>query len=130
MKPDWDKLMAEFNDSPTQLVADVDCTAEGKPLCDANGVADGPFEHGFLGGATGAKVEIGAMPRWKSNCWHGEVFEVSKSKVKAVVLTATVNLTSDKIEQSFDQLEKVEATAISSLLGISNRAYVNTLERK
>jgi len=42
MKPDWDKLMEAFADSPTQLVADVDCTADGKPLCDANGVRGYP----------------------------------------------------------------------------------------
>ena len=42
MKPDWDKLMKEFEGSDTQLVADVDCTAEGKPLCEANGVRGYP----------------------------------------------------------------------------------------
>jgi len=42
MKPAWDKLMKEFKDSKTALVADVDCTAEGKPLCDANGVQGFP----------------------------------------------------------------------------------------
>jgi len=42
MKPDWDKLMGEFADSPTKLIADVDCTGEGKPLCDANGVRGYP----------------------------------------------------------------------------------------
>jgi len=42
MKPAWDKLMAEFKDSKTALVADVDCTAAGKPLCDANGVQGFP----------------------------------------------------------------------------------------
>lgn len=42
MKPDWDKLMAAYADSKTQLVADVDCTTEGKPLCDANGVRGYP----------------------------------------------------------------------------------------
>ena len=42
MKPDWDKLMEAFADSTTQLVADVDCTAAGKPLCDANGVRGYP----------------------------------------------------------------------------------------
>lgn len=42
MKPDWDKLMEAFTDSPTQLVADVDCTADGKPLCEANGVRGYP----------------------------------------------------------------------------------------
>jgi len=42
MKPAWDKLMAEFADSKSALVADVDCTAEGKPLCDSNGVKGFP----------------------------------------------------------------------------------------
>jgi ElaB/YqjD/DUF883 family membrane-anchored ribosome-binding protein len=42
MKPDWDKLMDAFAGSATQLVADVDCTAEGKELCDANGVRGYP----------------------------------------------------------------------------------------
>lgn len=42
MKPDWDKLMEEFADSATQLIGDVDCTADGKPLCDANGVRGYP----------------------------------------------------------------------------------------
>jgi len=42
MKPDWDKLMDAFADSDTALIADVDCTAEGKPLCDANGVQGFP----------------------------------------------------------------------------------------
>jgi len=42
MKPAWDALMAEYKDSKTILVADVDCTAAGKPLCDANGVKGYP----------------------------------------------------------------------------------------
>jgi len=47
MKPAWDKLMAEYKDSKTVLVADVDCTGEGKPLCDANGVEGFPtIKHG------------------------------------------------------------------------------------
>lgn len=42
MKPDWDKLMADNAGDATKLVADVDCTAEGKPICDANGVKGFP----------------------------------------------------------------------------------------
>jgi len=42
MKPDWDKLMTEFKDSKTALVADVDCTAGGKSLCDQVGVRGYP----------------------------------------------------------------------------------------
>jgi len=47
MKPDWDKLMAEFKDSKTALVADVDCTAAGKDLCNEVGVKGYPtIKHG------------------------------------------------------------------------------------
>jgi len=42
MKPDWDKLMTEFAGHSSILVADVDCTAAGKPLCDSNGVKGFP----------------------------------------------------------------------------------------
>merc|ERR1719361_3050905 len=42
MKPDWDKLMAEFKDSKTALIADVDCTTGGKSLCDEIGVKGYP----------------------------------------------------------------------------------------
>jgi hypothetical protein len=47
MKPDWDKLMAEFEGHATILVGDADCTAAGKPLCDSNGVKGFPtIKHG------------------------------------------------------------------------------------
>jgi len=42
MKPAWDRLMKDFKDSKTALVADVDCTSDGKPLCDSNGVKGFP----------------------------------------------------------------------------------------
>ena len=37
MKPDWDKLGDIFSDSKTVLIADVDCTTAGKPLCEKYG---------------------------------------------------------------------------------------------
>merc|ERR1712072_1430593 len=46
MKPDWDKLMKNV-DKPNILVADVDCTWEGKPICDSNGIRGFPtIKHG------------------------------------------------------------------------------------
>lgn len=42
MKPAWDKLMAEFDGHASALVADVDCTADGKALCESNGVRGYP----------------------------------------------------------------------------------------
>jgi len=47
MKPDWDKLMKAFKEDDARLVADVDCTAAGKPLCDQVGVRGYPtIKHG------------------------------------------------------------------------------------
>jgi len=42
MKPDWDKLMKEYDGSSTILVADVDCTTGGKELCNSVGVRGYP----------------------------------------------------------------------------------------
>jgi len=42
MKPDWDKLSAEYADSKTILIGDVDCTAAGKELCNEIGVRGYP----------------------------------------------------------------------------------------
>mmetsp|Transcript_73440 Transcript_73440/g.157359 ORF Transcript_73440/g.157359 Transcript_73440/m.157359 type:complete len:175 (-) Transcript_73440:152-676(-) len=45
MKPDWDKLMKNWNKSKrgaTGLIADVDCTAAGKDLCEKVGVKGFP----------------------------------------------------------------------------------------
>merc|ERR1711874_738981 len=46
-KPDWDKLITAFKSSASVLIADVDCTAGGKSLCDQVGVRGYPtIKHG------------------------------------------------------------------------------------
>jgi len=42
MKPDWDALGSEYEDSKTVIIGDVDCTAAGKPLCEKYGVRGYP----------------------------------------------------------------------------------------
>jgi hypothetical protein len=42
MKPAWDSLGDKFKDSKTVVIADVDCTASGKSLCDKHGVRGYP----------------------------------------------------------------------------------------
>jgi len=42
MKPSWDKLMKKFQGHGSILIADVDCTADGKSLCDTVGVEGFP----------------------------------------------------------------------------------------
>lgn len=42
MKPAWDKLMRKYKNSTGLLVADVDCTSDGKSLCQEVGVRGYP----------------------------------------------------------------------------------------
>jgi hypothetical protein len=42
MKPDWDKLTEEYADSKHAGIYDVDCTADGKELCEEVGVEGYP----------------------------------------------------------------------------------------
>jgi hypothetical protein len=42
MAPDWEKLAESFDGDKVGLVAEVDCTAEGKSLCDAHGIRGFP----------------------------------------------------------------------------------------
>jgi len=42
MKPAWDKLMRQYRNSSTILVADVDCTGAGASLCQQVGVRGYP----------------------------------------------------------------------------------------
>lgn len=47
MKPAWDELMEEYDGNPSILIADVDCTAAGQPLCEKAGVRGYPtIKHG------------------------------------------------------------------------------------
>lgn len=47
MKPAWDALMKAYEGHKSILIGDVDCTADGKSLCDANGVRGYPtIKHG------------------------------------------------------------------------------------
>jgi len=50
MKPDWDKLASQYNDSDLVTVADVDCTTEGKAVCTAQGIRGYPTIKYWLAG--------------------------------------------------------------------------------
>ena len=58
MKPAWDKLGEAYADSSSVVIGDADCTADGKELCNDNGVSgyptikyfDAEGEHKYSGG--------------------------------------------------------------------------------
>jgi hypothetical protein len=86
MKPDWDKLMDAFAGSTTQLVGDVDCTTEGKPLCDANGVKGYP---------TIKWGDPSALEDYKGGRDYASLETFAKENLKPVCSPANVDLCDD-----------------------------------
>lgn len=117
MKPDWDKLMDSFKDSSTQLVADVDCTAEGKPLCDANGVRGYPtIKWGdpsdlqdYQGGRDYATLEKFAKENLKPVCSPSNI-DLCDDEKKAQIETYMAMSDAD-MEAEIAKYEKMQADA-------------------
>ena len=47
MKPDWDKLASKYENNAKVVVADVDCTGPGEPLCQRFGIEGFPTIKSF-----------------------------------------------------------------------------------
>lgn len=92
MKPAWDELMESYKGHATALVADVDCTAAGKPLCDANGVKGYPtIKYGdptdlqdYQGGRDAATLKKFAADNLKPTCSPKNI-ELCDDAKKAVI---------------------------------------------
>jgi len=106
MKPDWDKLMKEFADSATAGVYDVDCTADGKPLCDANGVRGYPT------------IKFGDpnnLEDYKGGRDYDSLYKFASESLKPVCSPTNIDLCDDEkkaeiakfIELGVDELDKL-----------------------
>ena len=101
MKPDWDKLMDQFKGSATQLVADVDCTTEGKPLCDANGVRGFPtLKYG----------DPASLEDYQGARSYDELAKFAKENLKPVCSVAKIELCDDEKKK---QIETYMAMSIA-----------------
>jgi hypothetical protein len=118
MKPDWDKLMEEYADSKTALIADVDCTTEGKPLCEANGIrgyptlkwGDPAALEDYKGGRDIASLKKFAEESLKPICSPSNIDlcdEEKKTEIKAFMALSDSDLES-KIKEKEDEMEKAE----------------------
>jgi len=117
MQPDWDKLTKDFADSKDAAILEVDCTAEGKPICDSNGVKGFPtIKYGdpaaledYQGGRTYDALKTFAEENLKPSCSPANI-ELCDDEKKALIekLKADTDLDS-KItseEKKMDDAEK------------------------
>jgi len=114
MKPAWDQLMEEYKDSTTSLVADVDCTTEGKDLCETHGVQGFPtIKYGdpdemkdYSGGRDFDSLKSFAESNLGPQCGPGENYNLCSDKVKAKIDKFSA-MTADELQAKLDKtLEK------------------------
>jgi hypothetical protein len=99
MKPDWDKLMKAFKDDDAKLVADVDCTAAGKPLCDQVGVRGYPtIKHG----------DPNNLEDYKGGRDYAALEKFAKG-LKAVCSPAKMDLCEPEMKEKILELQKLSA---------------------
>jgi len=107
MKPDWDKLMDAFAGSATQLVADVDCTTEGKPLCDANGVRGYPtIKYG----------DPSALEDYKGGRDFKSLEKFAKEKLVPMCSPNNIDLCDDEKKAEISKFQSMAADELDALI--------------
>jgi hypothetical protein len=106
MKPAWDRLMIKYKDHPTILVADVDCTADGKSLC---------FEKGVNGYPT---IKSGSPDNLEdySGDRDFESLEKHASRLKPVCSIAKKELCSEEQRAELDALLAMDNADLESFI--------------
>uniref|UniRef100_A0A7S1RU61 Thioredoxin domain-containing protein n=1 Tax=Alexandrium catenella TaxID=2925 RepID=A0A7S1RU61_ALECA len=110
--------MDDFKDSPTALVADVDCTAEGKDLCNTHGVKGYPsIKYGepgdlkdYQGGRSYEDLKKFADENLGPTCGPTNL-DLCSADVKAKI-EGFVKMTADRLEGKIRNAEKVLAEEV------------------
>ena len=87
MKPAWDSLMQDFEESDTILVADVDCIEAGKSLCDKVGVKGFPtIKYG----------DPNDLQDYKGSREHAELFKFAETLKPGCVVDTLENCSEEE----------------------------------
>jgi len=112
MKPDWDKLMKE-DFGAAALVADVDCTAAGKPLCERVGVKGYPtIKYGdpsaledYKGGRSFADLKKFASENLKPMCSPSNI-DLCDDEKKAEI-NKLMEMSDEDLDAAISEKEKL-----------------------
>lgn len=105
MKPDWDKLMKQYKDHASALVADVDCTAAGKPLCDSNGVRGFPtIKYG----------DPGALEDYKGGRDFNALSKFADENLKPMCSPSNLDLCDDEKKQEIEDMMKLSVEDLNT----------------
>lgn len=108
MRPDWDYLMKRFEGHASVLVGDVDCTADGEPLCEKHGVQGVPT---IKWGDPSAleEYEAGSGGKWMAgNGWPEMLPELRKRSADMKAELKEAKMKRDELEAAGGAEEEVE----------------------
>jgi hypothetical protein len=133
MKPAWDKLMDEYSDSPSALIADVDCTESGKDLCEKHGVQGFPtIKYGdpddlkeYPGGRSFDDLKKFASESLGPQCGPGENYNLCSDKIKAKIDKFS-KMSVAELQEKIDKA--VEKAIVDVPLMNKAKAYVAKME--
>merc|ERR1719333_896871 len=139
MKPAWDKLIAEFKDSKTALVADVDCTAGGQALCNEVGDRGYPtIKYGdpnnledYKGGRALKDLEKFAKENLGPTCGPANLDlcdAEKKAQIEEFMKMSDSDLAS-KVKEGSDSMAKIEKDFESFVDGLQKQ-YKEASEKK
>jgi len=139
MKPAWDKLSEEFKDSKTAVIADVDCTAAGKALCDKIGVRGYPtIKHGdpnnledYKGGRDFDSLKKFSEENLGPTCGPGNL-DLCDEEKKALISKFSAMSASDleaAVKEKTDAAEKLE-TDFKEFVEALQKQYTEANEKK
>ena len=119
MKPDWDSLAADFKDNEKVIIADVDCTTDGKSLCEKYGVRgyptikyfNPPDEEGedYKGGRDLASMKKFAETELGPGCSVDQMENCSDEQKKE--LKTYIDMPADKRAAKLEELKKALESA-------------------
>jgi len=128
MKPDWDKLMTEFEGNADGLVADVDCTSDGgKPICEKVGVKGYPtIKWGdvnelaeYEGGRDLAALQTFASENLKPLCGPKKLELCDESKKKEI--KSLMARSDDDLAKEIKDKEATIAKAVEKHKGLQEK---------
>merc|ERR1719362_2726991 len=105
MKPAWDKLMAQWTDKPGVLIADVDCTSDGKQTCET---------HGVQGFPTIKWGDPSALEDYEGGRSFDDLDSFAKENLKPMCSPKNIDLCDAEKKQQIEGYMKMDASALDA----------------
>jgi hypothetical protein len=105
MKPAWDKLMKKYDGHATALIADVDCTSDGKPLCE---------EHGVQGFPTIKWGEPSALADYEGGRDYKDLEAFAKENLKPMCSPKNIDLCDADMKAQIEKYQKMSEAELEA----------------